>query len=69
MVLLQGKKGGDMVGCDNQDCNIAWYRTDCLRMVEASKGKWYCPTCHASRTKKGQKHDKLITIYMYMFTD
>ncbi|XP_062523365.1 uncharacterized protein LOC134198041 [Corticium candelabrum] len=36
---------GDMIMCDNVKCPIKWFRFDCLRIRQAPKGKWYCPSC------------------------
>ena len=51
----QEAKGGDMIGCENRNCNIKWFHWSCMQITEAPKGKWICPTCHAnSVTKKKQ---------------
>ena len=41
-------KGGEMVACDNKDCDVKWYHMSCLSMTEATSKKWLCPTCHQS---------------------
>ena len=47
-------KGGDMVCCESKGCNIKWFHLECLQMTESPRGKWVCPTCHAT-AKRGQK--------------
>mmetsp|Transcript_3840 Transcript_3840/g.5629 ORF Transcript_3840/g.5629 Transcript_3840/m.5629 type:complete len:253 (-) Transcript_3840:92-850(-) len=40
---------GKMVGCENDDCEIAWYHFECVGLEEQppEDTKWYCPTCIA----------------------
>ena len=40
-------KGGDMVGCDNKECEHGqWFHLECLKMKNAPRtNKWYCPDC------------------------
>ena len=45
-------KGGDMVCCENNGCSIKWFHLECLQITESPSGKWFCPTCHASRKHK-----------------
>ena len=48
---------GDMIGCDNENCQIQWFHLSCLKLTKTQvpKGKWYCPDCHKSRKGKGKK--------------
>jgi len=36
---------GQMIACDNQQCNTEWFHFSCVKLTEAPKGKWYCPEC------------------------
>lgn len=36
---------GNMVACDNPDCQYEWFHYDCVGLKEPPKGTWYCPTC------------------------
>ena len=36
---------GRMIACENQDCIIEWFHTDCLMIDTIPRGKWYCPDC------------------------
>uniref|UniRef100_A0A0N5AU18 PHD domain-containing protein n=1 Tax=Syphacia muris TaxID=451379 RepID=A0A0N5AU18_9BILA len=41
-----------MVMCDNKDCPIEWFHFGCVGLSETPKGRWYCPTCLAEKSKK-----------------
>ena len=53
----KGEDHGDMIGCDNKQCQIQWFHLSCLKLTITlvPKGKWYCPDCHKSRKGKGKK--------------
>jgi hypothetical protein len=34
-----------MIGCDGDDCKIEWFHFECVGILMAPKGKWYCPEC------------------------
>ncbi|KAI1277987.1 Inhibitor of growth protein 3 [Halotydeus destructor] len=36
---------GEMVACDNADCQNEWFHYGCVGLNQAPKGKWYCPNC------------------------
>eukprot|EP00750_Incisomonas_marina_P025599 INCI5585.1.p1 GENE.INCI5585.1~~INCI5585.1.p1 ORF type:complete len:263 (-),score=44.41 INCI5585.1:200-988(-) len=38
---------GQMVACENEDCEISWYHFECVGLTEqpAEDEKWYCKTC------------------------
>ena len=42
------ERAGQMIACDNNTCPNVWYHLACLKMTTAPKGKWLCPSCHAS---------------------
>eukprot|EP00054_Salpingoeca_dolichothecata_P013944 m.78180 g.78180 ORF g.78180 m.78180 type:complete len:289 (+) comp20730_c0_seq3:37-903(+) len=38
--------GGEMVGCDNKDCEKQWFHLACIGLKSAPTAKtWYCPDC------------------------
>ncbi|KAF1818538.1 uncharacterized protein K489DRAFT_327304 [Dissoconium aciculare CBS 342.82] len=43
--LCQKVSFGDMVGCDNDDCEYQWFHYNCVGVTEEPKGEWLCPTC------------------------
>lgn len=38
---------GDMVACDNEDCEFEWFHWKCVGLTREPVGKWYCPQCAA----------------------
>lgn len=36
---------GDMVACDNDDCQYQWFHWGCVGLKEEPKGEWLCPYC------------------------
>jgi len=46
---------GDMIGCDNDDCEIEWFHFGCVNLTHKPKGKWYCPGCSAERKDSKKK--------------
>lgn len=43
--LCQRISFGDMICCDNSDCQIEWFHFDCVKLSHKPKGRWYCPLC------------------------
>eukprot|EP00102_Acyrthosiphon_pisum_P022833 XP_016660043.1 PREDICTED: inhibitor of growth protein 4-like isoform X2 [Acyrthosiphon pisum] len=43
---------GEMIGCDNPDCEIEWFHFACLNLTTKPKGKWFCPNCVKDKKKK-----------------
>jgi hypothetical protein len=35
---------GEMIGCDNPDCDKEWFHVQCVGKPDKSS-KWYCPDC------------------------
>ena len=33
---------GEMIACDNDDCDIEWFHYDCVGLKMLPKGKYYC---------------------------
>ena len=36
---------GNMVACDNANCEREWFHWECVGLKEEPKGKWLCPDC------------------------
>ncbi|KAI9021041.1 hypothetical protein DFJ74DRAFT_620380, partial [Hyaloraphidium curvatum] len=36
---------GEMVACDNEECEIEWFHYDCVGLLVPPRGKWYCTPC------------------------
>ena len=41
-----------MIGCDDKKCKVEWYHFSCLNIKRAPKGKWLCPMCRSTSTKR-----------------
>lgn len=48
---------GEMIGCDDDDCEIEWYHVACLNLDKAPEGNWICPQC-IERRKRHPKTKK-----------
>lgn len=45
-----------MIACDNDKCPIEWYHYECIGIMRAPKGKWYCSDrCLAQATGKKRR--------------
>lgn len=54
--ICRGVSHGDMIACDNKECNIEWFHYACVGLKAAPKGKWYCGSCfNASRITKNNR--------------
>ncbi|KAF8563521.1 hypothetical protein P879_11209 [Paragonimus westermani] len=42
---------GDMIACDNKDCEVEWFHFACVDIRVQPKGKWYCPLCRGESSK------------------
>lgn len=42
---------GEMIGCDNPDCDIEWFHYACVGLSAPPPGKWFCPDCTAREAK------------------
>ena len=51
-----GEEVGEMIYAIKNDCQIKWLHTDCLKITNVPKGKWYCPECR--KTRKNRKMRK-----------
>lgn len=36
---------GQMMGCDNSECQIEWFHFECVGLNTKPTRKWYCPSC------------------------
>lgn len=43
---------GEMIGCENPDCEIEWFHYECVNLTPPVKGKWYCDACKEKMKKK-----------------
>lgn len=47
---------GEMIGCDNDSCQLEWFHFNCVQLVHKPKGKWYCPQCRGDKPTV-KRHD------------
>ena len=43
--FCQRKSFGDMIGCDNDNCEYQWFHYECVSITKQPLGEWLCPTC------------------------
>ncbi|KAF2006285.1 hypothetical protein P154DRAFT_517917 [Amniculicola lignicola CBS 123094] len=43
---------GDMVACDNDNCNTQWFHWECVGIKEEPVGDWLCPDCRTQPPNK-----------------
>lgn len=48
-----------MIGCDAKDCPYQWFHFECVGIVVAPKGKWFCPECKDKRRQRSLQIHKL----------
>ncbi|PAV83935.1 hypothetical protein WR25_02122 [Diploscapter pachys] len=46
---------GEMIGCDNEKCEIEWFHFECIGLTTKPKGKWFCPNCRHPESAKMPK--------------
>jgi len=50
---------GEMVACDNQNCEREWFHLPCVGLTGPPQGKWFCTDCitkmGAQKQKQGEK--------------
>lgn len=39
------KSYGNMIGCDNDDCEFQWFHYGCVGISQQPSGEWLCPAC------------------------
>lgn len=37
----------EMIACDGENCVIEWFHFECVGILTAPKGRWFCPECRA----------------------
>lgn len=49
---------GDMIGCDDDDCEREWFHLGCVGLLKPPQGTWYCDACLERRTQQAKKQAK-----------
>lgn len=42
---------GEMIGCDDPNCEREWFHLPCLGLTTPPQGTWYCEPCKVKRNK------------------
>lgn len=42
---------GDMIACDNEDCQIEWFHYQCVNLSRRPRNSWICPNCSSKKRK------------------
>ena len=43
---------GEMIACDNLECEVEWFHFFCLNLSSAPEGDWFCPKCRGNYSTK-----------------
>jgi hypothetical protein len=50
---------GEMVACDNENCEREWFHLPCVGLTTPPTGKWFCTECIAKMAvQKQRQNDK-----------
>lgn len=42
---------GEMIACDDEECDIEWYHLGCVGLTKTPRNNWLCPSCTAKRKR------------------
>ena len=56
-----------MIACDNTECHIQWFHTNCLHITKIPKGKWFWRDC--CKQKKRNTHHNNYNFYSIETTE
>ncbi|KAK9767058.1 hypothetical protein K7432_018646 [Basidiobolus ranarum] len=43
---------GEMIACDNDNCELEWFHYQCVGLKDPPKGAWYCKECQVKMKKQ-----------------
>jgi hypothetical protein len=46
---------GEMVACDDKNCEKEWFHLGCVGLKVAPEGEWFCPDCRKRHQLQGKK--------------
>jgi hypothetical protein len=46
---------GEMVACDDKNCEKEWFHLGCVGLKVAPRGEWFCPDCTKRHKMQGKK--------------
>ncbi|ORY42525.1 hypothetical protein BCR33DRAFT_637589, partial [Rhizoclosmatium globosum] len=47
--ICQTVSYGEMIGCDNPNCEKEWFHLACVGLKAPPEGVWLCPECAAAK--------------------
>ncbi|ORX65698.1 hypothetical protein DL89DRAFT_325526 [Linderina pennispora] len=47
---------GEMVACDDENCEIEWFHLGCVDLKAPPKGQWFCRECSQKHKKRRDHH-------------
>lgn len=53
---------GEMIACDNGNCEIEWFHFPCVNLVANPMGEWWCPTCKSDKITRGKSFYYLLRL-------
>lgn len=53
--MCQKVSYGDMVACDNPDCEFEWFHWPCVGLTKEPVGVWICPPCMEKNKQKAER--------------
>ncbi|KAJ7693648.1 hypothetical protein B0H17DRAFT_1059382 [Mycena rosella] len=60
--FCQKQSYGDMIACDNDNCQYEWFHLSCVQLTQPTPEKWYCRDCvekgFSAETTGGRKGRK-----------
>lgn len=51
---------GEMVACDNENCEREWFHLPCVKLTSPPQGKWYCDECLVKMKQRQGEKKKII---------
>lgn len=50
--VCDGYSYGDMIACDDSNCEREWFHLTCIGLEVPPEGKWYCDNCSNKKPVK-----------------
>jgi chromatin modification-related protein YNG2 len=51
---------GEMVACDNENCEREWFHLPCVKLTSPPQGKWFCDECLAKMKQRQGEKKKIV---------
>jgi hypothetical protein len=49
---------GEMIGCDDAECEYEWFHLKCVKLSKLPSGGWLCPVCTAQRRAEDEEQQQ-----------